>query len=88
MWDWDSEKRKSNTTKHGVEFSAVADFDWESALTASDDRRDYGESRFFSIGFIGERLHVLVWAERGERVRIISLRKANAREVKHYVKSI
>jgi uncharacterized DUF497 family protein len=88
MWDWDSEKQKRNFAKHGVEFSAATEFNWESALTASDDRRDYGERRFVSIGFIGERLHVLIWAERGERLRIISLRKANAREVKHYAKNI
>jgi uncharacterized DUF497 family protein len=39
MWDCDAEKQKRNSAKHGVEFSVAVDFDWEGALTASDERR-------------------------------------------------
>jgi hypothetical protein len=63
------------------------DFDWGNALVAPDDRRDYGEERFVSIGPINGRLHVLIFTARDATVRVISLRKANKREVKQYEKA-
>ena len=77
--EWDEAKRDSNIVKHGVDFRAIEDFDWDTALTREDVRGDYGEHRFVSIGLIGNRLFVVVWTEREER-RLISLRKANKRE--------
>lgn len=88
MCEWDEDKRAANLEKHGVDFSAALEFEWDTALTADDARQDYGEPRFVSIGFIGPRLHVLVWTPRGEQFRVISLRKANAREVKRYADCI
>jgi uncharacterized DUF497 family protein len=58
---------------------------WDTALVSIDDRYDYGEPRLEAIGLIGSRLHVLVFNLRETTVRIISLRKANRREVRHYV---
>ncbi|WP_444668278.1 BrnT family toxin [Cereibacter changlensis] len=81
MWDWDEEKRRSNLAKHGVDFAAVADFDWDEAFVEPDVRQDYGEVRQRATGPIGVRLCVLVYTRRAGRMRIISLRKANAREV-------
>ena len=81
MWDWDEEKRKSNLAKHGVDFAAVEYFEWDEAVVELDIRQDYGEVRQRAIGPIGARLCVLVYTRRGGRMRIISLRKANAREV-------
>lgn len=49
-----------------------------------DDRADYGETRMFALGFIGDRLHALVFTMRGDACRVISLRRANDREVAHY----
>ena len=49
-----------------------------------DDREDYGELRMIALGFIGNVLHVLVFTERGDNVRVISLRKATKPEVKAY----
>jgi Uncharacterized protein conserved in bacteria len=88
MCEWDEDKRAANLEKHGVDFTAALEFEWDTALTADDARQDYGEPCFVSIGFIGSRLHVLVWTPRGERFRVISLRKANAREVKRYADCI
>jgi uncharacterized protein len=84
MNTWDDNKRAANLAKHGVDFAAVEGFDWETALTAVDDRRDYGEDRFITIGYIGPRLHVMVWTPRGDDTRIIGLRKANDREERRY----
>ena len=59
--------------------AAGAIFDGDT-LTVEDDRRDYGETRFITIGFLQERMVVVVWTARGPIRRIISLRKANDRE--------
>ena len=50
------------------------------ALTVEDDRRDYGENRFITIGFLDGTMVVLVWTPRSGADRIISMRKANERE--------
>ncbi len=49
-------------------------------LTVEDDRRDYGEDRFITIGFLDGAMVILVWTPRQDRHRIISMRKANDRE--------
>ena len=49
-------------------------------LTVEDDRQDYGEDRFITIGFLGATMVVLVWTPRDRAHRIISMRKANERE--------
>jgi len=53
-------------------------------LTVQDDRKDYGEFRYITIGRLKSRTVVLVWTPRGEVRRIISLRKANGKEQKAY----
>jgi len=53
-------------------------------MVVEDVRNDYQEVRFQAIGFIGDRLHVLVFTPRGKVTRVISLRKANRREERHY----
>jgi len=53
-------------------------------LTVEDDRQEYGESRFITIGFLDDVMVVLVWTSRGDASRIISMRKANERERRLY----
>lgn len=67
-----------------MDFDAVYQFDWGLAQIEFDKRRQYGESRLIAVAPIGERLHVLIFTYRREVYRIISLRKANKREVKDY----
>lgn len=81
---WDDGKRAANLVVHQIDFAAVHRFDWDTAKVDPDTRRDYGEQRFVATGRIGLRLHVLVFTPRGEVVRVISLRKANSREVRRY----
>lgn len=87
LYEWDEQKRAANKARHRVDFPVVVDFDWDNALVAPDDRRDYGEERFMSIGPIDGRLHVLIFTPRDAAVRVISLRKANKREVRQYEKA-
>jgi uncharacterized protein len=82
--EWDPEKDAQNIVRRGFSFAIVERLDWESALTVEDTRADYGERRFISVGWIDNELFVVVWTPRGEAVRVISARKASARERKLY----
>jgi uncharacterized DUF497 family protein len=84
MFEWDDDKAAANLACHKVAIERVKDFEWNTAQIIVDDREDYGELRMKALGFIGERLHVLVFTERGDKIRVISLRKANKREVNAY----
>ena len=53
-------------------------------VTVEDDRQDYGEDRFITIGFLDDALVVLVWTSRDDACRIISMRKANERDRRLY----
>lgn len=81
---FDPAKSERNAAERELPFDLAAEFDFETALTVEDKRRDYGETRYVSIGWISERLHVLCFTETDDGIRVISLRKANDREVKRY----
>jgi uncharacterized protein len=87
-YGWDEGKRRQNVSNHGVDFTAVYEFNWDFAVRRVDDREDYGELREQAIGFIGASLYMLVFTERtddrGEVVWVISLRKAEAPEKRFY----
>lgn len=87
--EYDNAKNAKNIAKHGIGFNAVQEFEWATAIVSPDNRRDYGEARLLGYGFIGTRLHALCFIDAGmEVIRVISLRKANAREVKSYEETI
>ncbi len=85
--EYSHQKNLSNIEKHGVSFMQAQQFDLENAVTRIDLRTHYGELRFNAIGYIGVRLYNLTFTSRGTLIRVISLRKANNREVKHYAKT-
>jgi uncharacterized DUF497 family protein len=85
--DFDPEKDATNLRKHGVSLAAAAQLDWDAALAWIDDRADYGEMRIVALAPIGDRLFFVVFVDRGNSRRIISLRRANRREVNHYVRA-
>jgi uncharacterized DUF497 family protein len=70
--------------ERGLSFELVEEFEWDSALVVEGVRRDYGERRFQALGMIKGRLHALVFTPRAGRVHVISLRKANRREIRLY----
>jgi len=82
--EFDSAKNEANIAKHGVDMASVADFEFDTAFLSVDARKSYGEIRNIAIGYIAGRVHVLVFTKRGQTVRVISLRKANQREVRAY----
>ena len=81
---FDASKSERNVATRGISFERAADFAWDCALIMEDLRRAYGERRFQALGLIDERLYMLVFTPRDGKVHVISLRKANKREVRQY----
>jgi uncharacterized DUF497 family protein len=83
-FEWDPTKAASNLAKHGVRFAdAVAVLSDDQAVTVRDER--FVEPRFVTLGrSVTGRLLVVVHTPRGNAIRIISARKANAREARQY----
>ena len=86
--EFDSVKNAANVAKHGVSLTLAAKIEWSDVLCAPDTRRDYGEVREIGFALIERRLYLVVFVQRSAVMRIISLRKANSREVKLYDETI
>jgi hypothetical protein len=84
-FQWDERKAADNYAKHGVRFETARDiFKDPFAVEWVDDREDYGEQRFAIIGMVDNRLLLVAYAMRGERIRIISARGAEPYERRQY----
>ncbi|WP_438750624.1 BrnT family toxin [Pararhizobium sp. O133] len=83
--NYDPAKNEQNMLQRGLPFSLVGEFEFDSAFIVVDDRYDYGEVRQAALGFIKQRIHVLIFTIRAETLWVISLRKANKREIRRYV---
>lgn len=86
-FDFDPIKDRLNTEKHGLSLALATSLDWDDALLWIDDRRDYGENRVLALAPKTGVLYYVAFVDRGEVRRIISLRRANRREVKRYVQA-
>ena len=84
IFEWDEAKAGGNQRLRRPAFDDATNFNFATAVITKDIRTDYGEERIQAIGLVQKRLHVLVYTERQGRLRIISFRKANDREVRRY----
>ena len=84
MYEWDKTKQRVNLSKHGLSFEDAALVFAGSCLRFEDKRYDYGEDRFITLGQLAGRVVVIAHTPRGQKTRIISMRKANSREQKIY----
>lgn len=85
--EFDPAKNERNIRERDLPFQLVADFEFETALFQEDLRKDYPERRFVAVGFLNRRLHILCFTPIAEGIRVISFRKANRREEKHYAEA-
>jgi len=85
--EFDPSKDARNRRERSLSFERAGDFQFETALYFIDERRHYGETRRIAIGYLDKRLHVMCFVETKTGIRVISLRKANDREVKRYGKT-
>ncbi len=85
VFDWDDAKAASNLAKHGVPFDYAARVFLDEAVVDFDASREAdGEARRKAVGQIEGRIFTVVHAQRGDAIRIISTRRANAMERKVY----
>lgn len=82
--EFDPDKRQATLEHRGLDMACAAEVFTGPSLTVEDDRQNYGEVRFITIGRLDGRMVVVVWTSRGENRRIISMRKANEREQAAY----
>jgi len=86
--EFDATKGRVNQKKHGVSPAMAVELDWDAVLVWVDERFEYDEVRMIALAPRAGILYYVAFADRGEVRRIISLRRANRREVKHYVQSL
>ncbi len=82
--EYDDAKNQRNIAERNLSFEQVRMFNFETALYSLDERKDYAEKRIRALGYLDNRLHMLVFSEMAGGIRVISFRKANKREVNHY----
>lgn len=86
--EWDKNKNQLNYEKHGLSFEDAKLVFASKTISFEDDREDYGEERFITLGELETRVVVIVHTQRNFVTRIISMRKANEREKKIYFKRL
>ena len=84
-YEWDEHKQRENSEKHRIDFTAIYDFEWDTAVQHSNTTN--GELRWVATSYIGLRLHTVVYTWRGDKKRIISLRKASPKEMRDYAQT-
>jgi uncharacterized protein len=82
--EYDAAKSQQNAKRRGLSFADAKEILAGPHVRRRDTKRDYGEERVITYGLIRGRMHVCVYTLRGDAYRIISLRKANRREVDAY----
>jgi uncharacterized DUF497 family protein len=84
---FDPAKDIANIAKHGVSLALAESIEWSEVIARPDMRRDYKELREIGFGLIADRLFCVVFTQRGDVFHIISLRKANRREIRNVQES-
>ena len=78
---FDAVKRDKTLIERGLDFARAREIFEGLTITMPDQRQEYGEARFLTAGWLDERIVIVVWTPRGLARRIISMRKANEREI-------
>lgn len=86
--EFDDEKRALALKHRGLDFAHADKLFEGMTLTVEDDRNDYGETRFQTIGQLDGKTVMVVWTPRGEARRIISMRECNAKEREAYQRAV
>lgn len=85
---WDKKKQQKNIKKHGIDFTELVRVFDKPMLTRIDDREDYGETRWISLGDLDGKIVVLVFTEEDDTVRLISTRRATNNEKRIYSEKV
>ena len=85
---WDKRKRQTNLRKHGLDFRDAPDVLEGDTITVLDDREEYGEERYITLGLLRDIVVVIVHTEDAGTIRIISMRKATHYEENIYIDQV
>lgn len=85
--DFDPAKDRLNRARHGLSLAFARKLIWEEALVWVDARYKYDEIRMIGLVPEGDTLYYVAFVDRGEIRRIISLRYAERKEIKHYAEN-
>jgi uncharacterized protein len=85
---FDPKKDKENMARHGLSLAFAEKLVWDEALVWADKRFEYDELRMIALAPEGNTLYCVAFVDRGEIRRPISLRRAERKEVKHYVENV
>jgi uncharacterized DUF497 family protein len=88
QFEWDEDKRQTNIHWHGIDFVDVPPLFEGYTVTVEDTRIAYGETRYITVGLLKGRALAVTHTERGERIRLISARKATKYEEVSYFEQI
>lgn len=80
-FEWDPAKSVENKRKHGISFAEAVAM-WDGLRVDVEDlaRSDDGEQRSATMGWVGQKLYVVIWTRRGAKMRLISARRARKDE--------
>lgn len=82
--EFDPAKDAANIAKHGLSLAEAVEFDMAGAVVEADNRAEYGEARFRAYGRVDGEARCMVFALRGQYIRVISYRRAHAKEMRRY----
>jgi uncharacterized protein len=80
----DPHKRAKTLEERGIDFLDAIQVFAGRHFTGIDDRKDYGEIRQITIGYLSERMVIVGWVQRGDARHVFTMRKANEREITKY----
>ena len=87
QFEWDEAKRQTNLHKRRLDFADAEIIFSGATFTVEDDRFEYGEDRYITLGLLKGQVIVIAHTERNELIRIISMRKATKYEQQLYFQS-
>lgn len=88
QFEWDGNKNRLNFSKHGLDFRDAAKVFQGRTITSEDNRQDYGELRFITLGRLEDITVVIIYTRRRDKLRLISMRQAKAKERKMYEQAV
>jgi uncharacterized DUF497 family protein len=84
---WDKARRLANLAKHGLDFAEAESVFRSVTFSFEDDRFEYGENQFITIGLLGSVVVVMAHTEQDDEIRIISMRRATGSEQRLYYRA-
>jgi uncharacterized DUF497 family protein len=84
---WDENKRQANLNKHQLDFADAEKVFLQPTDTIEDNRFDYGEQRWYTLGILDITVIVIAHTETEDEIHVISMRKAEKNEQAMYFRN-